>query len=1007
MTQTPKTSRRSALLLASLSCCCAVASATEASFQHYRFTPIKLRNDTTANSIQLAEFQFLHLGSPVSFVGATASNAGGNTPAAEVPANLIDGVNTTKWLDFFRSSVTFSFPAATTIDGYRFTTANDGTERDPLRWLIEGSNDEVTWTLLDHRDSDFATPTARATSSGDIPLPAAPVPYVKNWTGSIGANWDTTNANWNNGSDIPWNNSSLDIARFGSGTPATITLSEAISARVLEFNAPNYLIQGNTLTLTNVTRLRGTGNAEISSVVAGTVGVIKTGSNAITLSANNTFTGPLQVRGGSLTLGGTNAYAGTTTVTGGGTLTFSGASTKANGLLEVGTAQGKGVLNIGGTSTLFFNGTPVVGTGAVTPGSGAIRQSGGTATYSVSGQYFTLANTVGSYGSYELSGGTMSSPTDSGIRVSWNGPAVLTQSGGSLSAGRWFAIGGTNAKGIATFTGGTATTIPNYRLIAGDQAGGNGTINVGTAAGGNAVVSTVRTATGANDGSLTLANANNSTGILNLNSGTLKLHGRIYRPTTATGNTALLNLNGGTILAGTDNVELVNGSLSGVRMFRGGVTIDTDGKAATFAAPIDGQSDNGVYFPGNSLAVPAADQGSGYIGAPIVTVSTDGAGSGAMAIANVTNGAVTSVTLTCPGTGYQAGDVLFFLFDAGGYTEPAMMLEHTLTAGELASNATGGLTKAGAGSLTLSQPSTFTGPLNVNAGTLVVNNTLAQTTTTVAAGATLGGGFTTAGPVTVNGTLSPGATIGMASGSSSLTLAAGSTFAAQIGDWNGAAGTGYDTADFASVNVTATSGSKLTVQVDATGLANFSESARSFVIASADAAPTGLTASNWQVNVTGFTGTGTWSLAVEGNNLVLSYAAGAAGYSTWIAGFPGLSDSSANGDPDFDGITNLVEYVLNGQPGSPSTQILPKASIGGSNLSFTFVRRAESKGDSTQIFQYGPDLTLWTDVAIPASTNGNVTITPNSPSAGLETVVVTVPKGSNSTLFARLKVTQP
>ena len=1006
MTPTPITSARRALLLAALSCCSA-ASATEASFQHYRFTPIKLRNDTTANSIQVAEFEFLHLGAPVSFAGATTSNAGGNTPAAEVSANLIDGVATTKWLDFFRGPVIFSFPAATTIDGYRFTTANDATERDPVRWLIEGSNDEVTWTLLDHRDSDFATPTARATGSGDIPLPASPLPYVKDWTGSIGSNWDTINANWNNGGDLAWSNTSLDVARFGSGTPSTLTLSEEISARVLEFNAPDYLIQGNTLTLTNVTRLRGTGNAEISSVVAGTVGAIKTGSNAITLSGNNTFTGPLQVRGGVLTLTGTNAYAGTTTVTAGGTLNYGGAATKANGLLEVGTAKGKGVMNIGDTATLLFNGTPVVGTGTVTPGSGAIRQSGGTVTYSVSGQYFTLANSAGSYGSYELSGGTMSTPTDSGIRVGWNGPAVLTQSGGSLSSGRWFAIGGANSKGVATFTGGTATTIPNYRLIAGDQTGGNGTINIGTAAGGDAVLSTVRTATGANDGSLALANANNSTGTLNLNSGTLKLHGRIYRSTTASGNTALLNLNGGTIQAGADNVELVNGSLSGVRMFRGGVTIDTDGKAATFAAPIDGQSENGIYFPGNTLSLPAETGGTGYIGAPVVTVSSDGAGSGAMAIASISGGAVTGVTLTCPGTGYQEGEVLFFLFDGGGFDEPAILLEHTLSAADLASNATGDLTKTGAGTLTLSQPSTFIGPVNVNEGTLVVNNTLAETTTTVAAGATLGGSFVTAGPVTVNGTLAPGASVGTASGSSSLTLAGGSAFAAQIADWNGAAGSGYDTAVFASVNITATGGSKLTVQVDATGLANFSESARDFVIATADTAPAGLGADNWQVNVNGFPGTGTWSLAVDGNNLVLSYEPGASGYGTWIAGFPGLTDNSPDGDPDSDGITNLVEYVLNGQPGTSSNQILPEAVTGGGNLSFSFVRREESKGDTTQVLQYGGDLTVWTDVAIPASSSGNVTITPGSPSAGLETVVVTLPTESNATLFARLKVTQP
>lgn len=1004
MTQAKTTSLRASLLLAALSCC-AAASATEASFQHYRFTPIKLRNDATANSIQLAEFQFLHLGAAVSFAGTATANPGGNTPAAEVAANLIDGVNTTKWLDFFRGPVVFTFPAATTIDGYRFTTANDATERDPLRWLIEGSNDGETWTLLDHRDSDFTTPTARATSSGDILLPEAPVPFVKTWTGTATATWDTTNGNWNNGAGLAWNNASPDVALFGSGAPTSLTLSEGISARALEFNAPGYLIQGNTLTLTHATRLTGTADAEISSVVAGAVGAIKTGSNAITLSGNNTFTGPLQVRSGSLTVTGTNTYAGTTTVTGGGTLTFGGASTKANGLLEVGTNQGKGILNITGTSTLLFNGTPVLGTGTIAPGSGAIRQSGGTATYSVSGQYFTLANTSGSYGSYELSGGTMSTPTDSGIRVGWNGPAVLTQSGGSLSSGRWFVIGGANSKGIATFTGGTATTIPNYRLIAGDQTGGDGTINIGTAAGGTAVVSTVRTATGANDGSLVLAGANNSTGTLNLNSGTLKVHGRIYRSTAATGNTGVINLNGGTLRAGANNVEMANTSLSGVRMFRGGVTLDTDGNAATFAAPIDGQSGNGVYLPGGSLPVTAG--GSGYIGAPVVSISTDGGGTGAMAIATVTGGAVTSVTLTCPGTGYQAGDTIYFFFNAGGADEPADLLEYLLTASDVASNSTGGLTKSGAGSLTLTQPSTFTGPLNVNAGTLVANGTLAQTTTTVAAGAILSGNLNTAGPVTVNGTLAPGATVGSALGTSSLTLSGGSTFAAQIADWNGAAGTGYDTADFASVSTTATSGSKLIVQVDATGLVNFSESARDFVIASADAAPSGFTADNWQVNVTGFTGTGTWSLGVDSNNLVLSYEAGAAGYGTWIAGFPGLSDASVNGDPDSDGILNLVEYVLNGLPGSSSPNVLPQANATGGNLVFHFVRRSESKTDTTQVLQYGTNLTSWTDVAIPAASAGNVVITPDTPSAGLETIAVTVPGGSNSSLFARLKVTQP
>jgi autotransporter-associated beta strand protein len=68
---------------------------------------------------------------------------------------------------------------------------------------------------------------------------------------------------------------------------------------------------------------------------------------------------------------------------------------------------------------------------------------------------------------------------------------------------------------------------------------------------------------------------------------------------------------------------------------------------------------------------------------------------------------------------------------------------------------TGGLTKAGAGVLTLSGTNTYTGPTTVSAGTLLVNGSQSSSSGSVASGATLGG-TGTIGAVTVNGTLSPG-----------------------------------------------------------------------------------------------------------------------------------------------------------------------------------------------------------------------------------------------------------
>ena len=107
---------------------------------------------------------------------------------------------------------------------------------------------------------------------------------------------------------------------------------------------------------------------------------------------------------------------------------------------------------------------------------------------------------------------------------------------------------------------------------------------------------------------------------------------------------------------------------------------------------------------------------------------------------------VTGFTITNPGVGYTAGDVLTPVLFGGGATTAATVGAITLTA-----NASGGLTKNSAGNLTLSGASSFTGNVLVNAGTLTGaftnianpvtsafgNATIAGRTITVASGATL------------------------------------------------------------------------------------------------------------------------------------------------------------------------------------------------------------------------------------------------------------------------------
>ena len=55
--------------------------------------------------------------------------------------------------------------------------------------------------------------------------------------------------------------------------------------------------------------------------------------------------------------------------------------------------------------------------------------------------------------------------------------------------------------------------------------------------------------------------------------------------------------------------------------------------------------------------------------------------------------------------------------------------------------------KSGEGTLTLGGANTFTGDLNANAGTLLIDGSATAAATTVASGATLGGSGTLNGPV--------------------------------------------------------------------------------------------------------------------------------------------------------------------------------------------------------------------------------------------------------------------
>ena len=107
-------------------------------------------------------------------------------------------------------------------------------------------------------------------------------------------------------------------------------------------------------------------------------------------------------------------------------------------------------------------------------------------------------------------------------------------------------------------------------------------------------------------------------------------------------------------------------------------------------------------------------------------------------------------------------------------------------------------------------------------------------------------------------------------------------------------------------------------------------------------------------------------------------------------------------DPDHDGIVNLLEFTLTGAPMVSSQAILPKPAQDGGNWVFEYDRSVASRPPgTTQVVEYGDDLTGWTAVTIPLASSGIVVITDG---ATTDHVKVILPVGAK--MFARLKVSQ-
>jgi T5SS/PEP-CTERM-associated repeat protein/autotransporter-associated beta strand protein len=215
-----------------------------------------------------------------------------------------------------------------------------------------------------------------------------------------------------------------------------------------------------------------------------------------------------------------------------------------------------------------------------------------------------------------------------------------------------------------------------------------------------------------------------------------------------------------------------------------------DGTVTTLSTP--GSADQVMFFESilsGSGAIRKTGAGALYLDAPtnsfsggielqqgIVNPYHQGSlGSGAL---NFTGNA----TLQLDGGSYSFANNIALTADVTGTIEVASGLTTALS-GTITGE--GNLAKTGAGSLVLSGANTYTGATSVDAGSLFVNGSLANTTVTVANGATLGGSGSIGGSTTLQSgaQLAPGAfgATGALAFSNNLTLVGGAILDFQLG----------------------------------------------------------------------------------------------------------------------------------------------------------------------------------------------------------------------------------
>lgn len=477
----------------------------------------------------------------------------------------------------------------------------------------------------------------------------------------------------------------------------TLTLTAGIGARSIGSlsgaSGATIALNDNTLT-TNVNS-----NSTFDGLITGTGGLTKSGSQSLTLSGNNSYSGATTISQGTLiiTASTTSRYAGGFVDNAALQISPPSDCTYAGVISGTGTLTKGGANNLILTNTNTYTGATTISAGTLTL-SGSSSTLGGSPTFSaltINGGSFVLEAGAGNKTIRSLSG-------SSGTTINLNENTL------SLSTATT-----TTYNGVISGTGGL--TLPNnYSLTLGgaNDYTGTTTINSGatlTLSGSGSALSNSTPVVMVTDGRLQLASGAGNKTIGNL-SGT----GRIF----LNGNTLTINQTGTTTFSLFLTNQITNGVLvkagAGSLTMNGlptGTGIGTTISAGTLtltlgsACPITNNA-TFVFSSSSNLTLSGLISGTG-------TFTKNGTGTLTLSVANDYSGLTT----------VSAGTLTFTASTAsmtGLMTNNSAVIfnQSTDSAFNQAISGTGTLTKSGAGNLTLAGVNDYSGLTTISAGTL-------------------------------------------------------------------------------------------------------------------------------------------------------------------------------------------------------------------------------------------------------------------------------------------------